>query len=206
MNELHNIVLNCIFWPCHCACDKSATPFSLPSWWWRGVEKFKWKMLCWAAAVRRQWAALKSLFIIHNSKLQRHICSGVPALNIKQQIRGHVCTAVCWGRVKGVLFAPTTPTEYKDGSREAGGHIFPLPFHNGETWTSMPPWMLKGRHRCPLKHTAKVVYWPCQVCLRDLVSSLFTILRLKRGTQTQAHRNTHTGLSYCWRWQFNIIS
>ena len=167
------------------------------------LKSLKWKMLCWAAAVRRQWAALKSLFIIHNSKLQRHICSGVPALNIKQQIRGHVCTAVCWGRVKGVLFAPTTPTEYKDGDREAGGHIFPLPFHNGETWTSMPPWMLKGRHRCPLKHTAKVVYWPCQVCLRDLVSlySLFCGHYTKRR-----HTGRHIQSSlYCWPYHICIL-
>ena len=33
--------------------------------------------------------------------------------------------------MKGVLFAATTPTEYKDGDREAGGHIFSLSFNNG---------------------------------------------------------------------------
>ena len=91
---------------------------------------------------RRQWAALKSLFIIRNSKLQPPHLLGVPALNIKQQIRGQgTCVLCCCreGRVKGVLFAPTTATEYKDGEREAGGHIFSLPFHNGETWDIMPP-------------------------------------------------------------------
>ena len=79
--------------------------------------------------------------IYHPQQLVSYSGTSAPVsqLSILNSKYGDMCATVCWGRVKGVLFAATTPTEYKDWDREAGGHIFSLPFHNGETRDIMPP-------------------------------------------------------------------
>ena len=62
MNELHNIVLNCIFCPVTVHVTKVLPP--APSQTGGGVVLKSLNEKC--CVERRQWAALKSLFIIHN--------------------------------------------------------------------------------------------------------------------------------------------
>ena len=106
---------------------------------------------------RRQWAALKSLFIIRNSGTSAP-GSQLSILNSKYGDKGHVCCVLQGGKSERCFVCSHNSNWIQRWGEEAGGHIFSLPFHNGETWDIMPPWMLKGRQRCPLKHTAKVVY------------------------------------------------